>query len=123
MSITPEIIADLVEKVRFGIKPILQIIPSDSSLELLNNWYFDVNKWQIFTQLQLGKKHIMLSYNWGVQDLVRTSYEYLESRGVPVWMDIKGGMSGEFWSEVFCGGFVVLLLLLKMFLIILIDPF
>ena len=42
----------------------------------------------------------MLSYNWGVQDLVRTSYEYLESRGIPVWMDIKGGMSGEFWLEV-----------------------
>ncbi|KAL5264916.1 hypothetical protein ACHWQZ_G005866 [Mnemiopsis leidyi] len=57
MSLTPEIVADLVKK--------------------------------------LGKKHIMLSYNWGVQDLVRTTYEYLESRGIPVWMDIKGGMSGN----------------------------
>ena len=44
--------------------------------------------------LQLGDKHIMLSYNWGVQDVVRTTYEYIESIGIPVWMDIKGGVSG-----------------------------
>ncbi|XP_063675560.1 uncharacterized protein LOC134812224 isoform X3 [Bolinopsis microptera] len=57
MSLTPEIIAELVEK--------------------------------------LGEKHIMLSYNWGVQDVVRTTYEYIESIGIPVWMDIKGGVSGN----------------------------
>ena len=48
----------------------------------------------IIMTLQLGDKHIMLSYNWGVQDVVRTTYEYIESIGIPVWMDIKGGVSG-----------------------------
>ena len=57
MSLTPEIVADLKEK--------------------------------------LGKKHVMLSYNWGVQNLVRTVYEYIESRDIPVWMDIKGGIHGN----------------------------
>ena len=57
MSLTPEIVADLKEK--------------------------------------LGKKHVMFSYNWGVQNLVRTVYEYIESRDIPVWMDIKGGIHGN----------------------------
>ena len=37
----------------------------------------------------------MLSYNWGVQELVVAVYEYIESKGLPVWMDVKGGVTGE----------------------------
>ena len=46
--------------------------------------------------LQLGENHIMLSYNWGVQELVISVYEYIESKGLPVWMDVKGGVTGNY---------------------------
>jgi len=40
-------------------------------------------------------KHIMLSYNWGIQDHVKAVCAELKSRGLPVWMDIDGGMHGS----------------------------
>ena len=39
--------------------------------------------------------HIMLSYQWDLQSLVKKVYESLRKRGLPVWMDIEGGMSGN----------------------------
>ena len=40
-------------------------------------------------------KHIMLSYQWDLQDLVKRVYQSLKDRGLPVWMDCEGGMSGN----------------------------
>ena len=40
-------------------------------------------------------KHIMLSYQWDLQDLVKKVYESLQKRGLPVWMDIEGGVKGN----------------------------
>eukprot|EP00794_Sanderia_malayensis_P014117 gene14117-15593_t len=39
--------------------------------------------------------HVMLSYQWDIQDLVKRVYQSLQARGLPVWMDIEGGMSGD----------------------------
>jgi len=46
---------------------------------------------------KLGSQHIMLSYNWRIQELVVAVYEHIESKGIPgpVWMDVKGGVSGN----------------------------
>ena len=44
---------------------------------------------------QLGSKHVMLSYNWGVQEMVIKIFEILESKGLSVWMDVKGGVYGK----------------------------
>lgn len=38
-------------------------------------------------------KHIMLSYQWDLQDNV--VFAGLKNRGLPVWMDIEGGMTGN----------------------------
>lgn len=40
-------------------------------------------------------KHVMLSYQWGCQDLVRRVYSSLLHRGYNVWMDIEGGINGD----------------------------
>lgn len=40
-------------------------------------------------------KHVMLSYQWDVQDLVKKIYDHLSAMGIPVWMDIQGGMAGN----------------------------
>lgn len=40
-------------------------------------------------------KHIMLSYQWDLQDLVKRVFQSLKNRGLPVWMDVEGGMSGN----------------------------
>lgn len=44
---------------------------------------------------KLGEKHIMCSYQWNVQKLVIKVYEQIERKGIPVWMDIKGGVYGN----------------------------
>lgn len=46
-------------------------------------------------QDQLGERHIMLSYQWDIQDTVKDVCEEMKSHGVNVWMDIDGGMSGN----------------------------
>ena len=38
--------------------------------------------------------HIMLSYNWDHQNLVKTVAAGLKARGIPVWMDLDK-MSGD----------------------------
>ena len=71
---------------------IVRFRPSSRGIDADLGVLIDISNWY---NPQLGDKHIMLSYNWGVQDVVRTAYEYIESRGIPVWMDIKGGVSGS----------------------------
>lgn len=39
--------------------------------------------------------HIMLSYQWDSQDLVRKVYSRLRDDGLPVWMDVEGGVTGN----------------------------
>lgn len=39
-----------------------------------------------------ARKHVMLSYQWDVQDLVIKVYDRLKEHGINVWMDIRGGM-------------------------------
>jgi hypothetical protein len=38
------------------------------------------------------RKHVMLSYEWAVQKLVLSVYDYLAKKEIPVWMDIKAGI-------------------------------
>ncbi|CAL8331135.1 unnamed protein product [Lota lota] len=39
--------------------------------------------------------HIMLSYQWDDQALVKRIYDRLIEDGLPVWMDIEGGVTGN----------------------------
>ncbi|XP_058496143.1 uncharacterized protein LOC131466724 [Solea solea] len=39
--------------------------------------------------------HIMLSYQWDDQALVKKVYSRLKDDGLPVWMDIEGGITGN----------------------------
>lgn len=39
--------------------------------------------------------HIMLSYQWDNQALVKKVYERLSEHGLLVWMDIEGGVTGN----------------------------
>lgn len=43
-------------------------------------------------------KHVMFSYQWDIQELVSTIYEFLISKGIPVWMDINGGMKTQLYE-------------------------
>ncbi len=36
--------------------------------------------------------HVMLSYQWDNQNLVKSVYESLVIRWLPAWMDIEGGI-------------------------------
>ncbi|XP_074655014.1 uncharacterized protein LOC141908741 [Tubulanus polymorphus] len=40
-------------------------------------------------------RHVMLSYQWDRQELVKRVFKGLKVRGINVWMDIEGGMSGD----------------------------
>ena len=42
--------------------------------------------------------HIMISYNWDIQDLVKKIAGGLKKRGIPVWMDLDA-MSGDINSR------------------------
>lgn len=37
----------------------------------------------------------MLSYQWDDQPLVKKIYDHLKDDGLPVWMDIEGGVTGN----------------------------
>ena len=37
----------------------------------------------------------MLSYNWADQELVQGLHDVIKGHGLPVWMDIKGGIVGQ----------------------------
>lgn len=39
--------------------------------------------------------HVMLSYQWDDQALVKKIYQRLKGDGLPVWMDIEGGVTGN----------------------------
>ncbi|CAF1497178.1 unnamed protein product [Adineta ricciae] len=43
----------------------------------------------------MAQKHVMLSYEWTVQKLVSKVYDYLQQQGIPLWMDIKSGVSSD----------------------------
>ncbi|CAD5124205.1 unnamed protein product [Dimorphilus gyrociliatus] len=43
----------------------------------------------------MESKHVMLSYQHGIQPMVEIIYNGLEKLGISVWMDIKGGMTGN----------------------------
>lgn len=43
----------------------------------------------------MTQKHVMLSYEWNVQKLVLKVYDYLQQKGIPLWMDIKAGISSD----------------------------
>ncbi|CAF1497083.1 unnamed protein product [Adineta ricciae] len=43
----------------------------------------------------MAQKHVMLSYEWTVQKLVSKVYDYLQQKGIPLWMDIKSGVSSD----------------------------
>jgi hypothetical protein len=45
-------------------------------------------------------KHVMLSYEWNNQELVKQIYAALQARGMPVWMDINGGMEGNIYDSM-----------------------
>lgn len=39
--------------------------------------------------------HIMLPYQWDDLPLVKKIYDHLKDDGLPVWMDIEGGVTGN----------------------------
>ena len=43
----------------------------------------------------MSAKHVMLSYQWDVQELVSKVHGDLENSGIKCWMDIKGDMHGD----------------------------
>jgi len=42
---------------------------------------------------QQNQRHVMLSYEWRIQKLVLSTYDYLAQKEIPVWMDIKAGIT------------------------------
>lgn len=47
----------------------------------------------------MDRKHVMLSYQWDDQDLVKNVYKYLtENMHMKVWMDINGGMKSNIYE-------------------------
>ena len=49
--------------------------------------------------------HVMLSYHWDNKELVSKVYKVLKSRGIPVWMDIHGGISFNLFQRYKCYDF------------------
>ncbi|CAJ1052585.1 uncharacterized protein LOC125883569 [Xyrichtys novacula] len=47
--------------------------------------------------------HIMLSYQWDDQALVKKVYDRLKEDGLPVWMDIEGGVTGNINDSMAAG--------------------
>ncbi|KAJ8271858.1 hypothetical protein COCON_G00107170 [Conger conger] len=47
--------------------------------------------------------HVMLSYQWDIQALVKRVYDRLKEDGLPVWMDIEGGVSGNINDAIAAG--------------------
>jgi len=47
-----------------------------------------------------SKGHIMLSYQWGSQELVKIIYKALTDKGYVVWMDIEGGMRADIFQSM-----------------------
>ncbi|XP_070846648.1 uncharacterized protein [Chaetodon trifascialis] len=47
--------------------------------------------------------HIMLSYQWDDQALVKRIYDRLRDDGLPVWMDIEGGVTGNINDSMAAG--------------------
>ena len=41
----------------------------------------------------IKRKHVMISYNWGTQKLAKVIARILRENGIPVWMDIDGGIA------------------------------
>ena len=44
--------------------------------------------------------HIMLSYNWHSQELVKKVYNDLTKKGIKCWMDIHGGMKIDMMASM-----------------------
>ncbi|XP_051241151.1 uncharacterized protein LOC127354893 [Dicentrarchus labrax] len=47
--------------------------------------------------------HIMLSYQWDDQALVKKIHDRLKDDGLPVWMDIEGGVTGNINDSMAAG--------------------
>ncbi|KAJ4944578.1 hypothetical protein JOQ06_013121 [Pogonophryne albipinna] len=47
--------------------------------------------------------HIMLSYQWDDQALVKKIYDRLKDDGLPVWLDIEGGVKGNINDSMAAG--------------------
>ncbi|TDH16391.1 hypothetical protein EPR50_G00019320 [Perca flavescens] len=48
-------------------------------------------------------RHVMLSYQWDDQALVKKIYNRLKEDGLPVWMDIEGGVTGNINDSMAAG--------------------
>ncbi|KAJ8281135.1 hypothetical protein GJAV_G00063960 [Gymnothorax javanicus] len=47
--------------------------------------------------------HVMLSYQWDIQELVKRVYDCLKEGGLSVWMDVEGGVSGNINDAIAAG--------------------
>lgn len=48
-------------------------------------------------------KHVMISYQWDHQELVKRIFEYLQSHQQwKIWMDIHGGMGASLAARFVC---------------------
>jgi hypothetical protein len=48
----------------------------------------------------LNGKHVMLSYQWDHQSIVTQVRKALQARGLPVWMDVAGGMGADVFDSM-----------------------
>ena len=47
-----------------------------------------------------GSKHVILSYQWDVQEEVKAVRDVMKAMGVPTWMDIDGGMKTDIYDSM-----------------------
>ena len=52
------------------------------------------------TNTSIPRKHVMLSYQWDHQPLVKRVHGLLEALGLQVWMDISGGMGSDVYESM-----------------------
>ncbi|XP_028299338.1 uncharacterized protein LOC114461451 isoform X2 [Gouania willdenowi] len=57
--------------------------------------HFSVTSEENFKKVNKMSPHIMLSYQWDDQALVKKIYDRLRDDGLMVWMDIEGGVTGN----------------------------
>ncbi|CAF2614779.1 unnamed protein product [Rotaria sp. Silwood2] len=68
--------------------------------ELSDSFHLEVSRNQ-----SSGPKglHIMLSYQWNSQELVKRVADILKQRNIPIWFDIAGDMKGNINAAMACG--------------------
>lgn len=62
----------------------------------------DIKPRRISVAPENNGRHIMLSYEWGTQQLVKEVFDELKQLKLNVWMDIEGGVTGDINRDMAC---------------------